>query len=49
MRVLLICVKFFDSYCILEFEFEENFEILEVVMNRIGVRFMNFDLIFFVN
>jgi hypothetical protein len=36
MRVLLTFVKLADSYCILKSEFEENLEILEVVMNRIG-------------
>lgn len=36
MRVLLTFVKLADSYCILESEFEEKLEILEVVMNRIG-------------
>ena len=49
MRVLLTFVKLADSYCILKSEFEENLEILEVVMNRIGVRLMNSDSTSLVN
>lgn len=34
VRVLSTCVQLSDNYCILESEFEENFDTLEVVMNE---------------